>query len=79
MDDCSIDCCGHHGLYRGRKLASVRRADPDAVVVNVTGIQWSWKFEYENGVVSDELHLPVGKQVDLKDDIEGCHPLVLGT
>ncbi|HKI53060.1 MAG TPA: cytochrome c oxidase subunit II [Anaerolineales bacterium] len=47
-------------------LASVRRADPDAVVVNVTGIQWSWKFEYENGVVSDELHLPVGKQVDLK-------------
>ena len=47
-------------------LADVRRADPDAMVVNVTGRQWSWKFEYENGVVSDELHLPVGKQVHLK-------------
>lgn len=47
-------------------LADVRRGDPDAMVVKVTGIQWSWKFEYENGVVSDELHLPVGKQVLLK-------------
>ena len=47
-------------------LAQVRRADPNAVVVNVTGIQWSWKFEYDNGVVSDELHMPVGKQVLLK-------------
>jgi cytochrome c oxidase subunit 2 len=47
-------------------LADVRRGDPDAIVIKVTGIQWSWKFEYENGVVSDELHLPVGKQVLLK-------------
>lgn len=47
-------------------LADVRRADPDAMVVNVTGRQWSWSFEYENGVVSKELHLPVGKQVHLK-------------
>jgi cytochrome c oxidase subunit 2 len=47
-------------------LADVRRGDPDAMVVEVTGIQWSWNFKYENGVVSDELHLPVGKQVLLK-------------
>ena len=47
-------------------LADVRRADPDAVVVNVTGRQWSWSFEYENGVVSDTLYMPVGKQVHLK-------------
>jgi cytochrome c oxidase subunit 2 len=47
-------------------LAETRRADPDAMVVKVTGIQWSWKFEYDNGVVSDELHAPVGKQVLLK-------------
>jgi cytochrome c oxidase subunit 2 len=47
-------------------LASVRRADPDAMVVKVTGLQWSWKFEYDNGVVSDELHAPVGKQVLLQ-------------
>ena len=47
-------------------LAEVRRADPSAMVVKVTGIQWTWKFEYDNGVVSDELHVPVGKQVLLK-------------
>jgi cytochrome c oxidase subunit 2 len=48
-------------------LADTRRPATDAMVVNVTGIQWSWKFEYpETGVVTDELHLPVGKQVLLK-------------
>jgi cytochrome c oxidase subunit 2 len=51
-------------------LADTRRADPEAMVVRVTGLQWSWSFEYPavNGltVVSDELHLPVGKQVLLR-------------
>ena len=47
-------------------LADTRRADPNAMVVKVTGIQWSWKFEYDTGVVSDELHLPVDKQVLLQ-------------
>jgi cytochrome c oxidase subunit 2 len=48
-------------------LAETRRVDPEAMVVKVTGIQWSWKFEYpEYGVVSDELHVPVGKQVLLQ-------------
>ncbi|HEY3474396.1 MAG TPA: cytochrome c oxidase subunit II [Anaerolineales bacterium] len=51
-------------------LAETRRLDPEAMVVRVTGLQWSWTFEYPavNGltVVSDELHLPVGKQVLLR-------------
>ena len=51
-------------------LAETRRLDPDAMVVRVTGLQWSWTFEYPsvNGltVVSDELHLPVGRQVLLR-------------
>ena len=51
-------------------LAATQRADPDAMVVKVTGLQWSWTFEYEpvNGlaVISDELHVPVGKQVLLR-------------
>jgi cytochrome c oxidase subunit 2 len=51
-------------------LAETRRVDPEAMVVRVTGLQWSWTFEYPavNGlaVVSDELHLPVGKQVLLR-------------
>jgi cytochrome c oxidase subunit 2 len=51
-------------------LADTRRVDPEAMVVKVTGLQWSWTFEYSpvNGlaVISDELHLPVGKQVLLR-------------
>jgi len=47
-------------------LAEVRRADPDAMVVNVTASQWKWSFQYDNGVVSDELHAPVDKQILLK-------------
>lgn len=51
-------------------LSDTLRADPDAMVVKVTGIQWSWKFEYPPidgiSVVSDELHMPVGKQVLLQ-------------
>jgi cytochrome c oxidase subunit 2 len=47
-------------------LAQTRVSDPSAMVVKVTGTQWSWNFEYDNGVTSDELHLPVGKQVLLK-------------
>ncbi|MGZ9166984.1 MAG: cytochrome c oxidase subunit II [Anaerolineales bacterium] len=48
-------------------LAETRRVDPGAIVVKVTGIQWSWKFEYPAyGVTSDELHLPVDQQVLLQ-------------
>jgi cytochrome c oxidase subunit 2 len=51
-------------------LAETRRVDPEAMVVKVTGLQWSWTFEYQpvNGlaVVSDELHVPVGKQILLR-------------
>ncbi len=51
-------------------LAETRRVDPQAMVVKVTARQWSWTFEYPavNGVVvsSDELHVPVGKQILLQ-------------
>jgi cytochrome c oxidase subunit 2 len=51
-------------------LAETRRVDPQAMVIQVTARQWSWSFEYPavNGVsvTSDELHLPVGKQVLLQ-------------
>jgi cytochrome c oxidase subunit 2 len=48
-------------------LAQTRVADPNAMVVNVTGSQWTWRFEYpDTGVISDELHAPVGKQILLK-------------
>jgi cytochrome c oxidase subunit 2 len=48
-------------------LSEIRRVDPDAMIVRVTGIQWSWKFEYPAyGVTSQELHVPEGKQVLLQ-------------
>lgn len=35
------------------------------VVVNVTGLQFSWEFEYEDTEITDagELHVPVGKDI----------------
>jgi cytochrome c oxidase subunit II len=48
-------------------LGEVRRVDPNAMVVNVTGQQFTWIFEYpEYGFISTELHLPVDRQVVLK-------------
>ncbi|NOH04293.1 MAG: cytochrome c oxidase subunit II [Chloroflexi bacterium] len=45
-------------------LGEVRRVDPQAFVVNVKAQQFSWTFEYpEYGIVSNELYLPVNKQV----------------
>jgi cytochrome c oxidase subunit 2 len=37
----------------------------DAMVVEVTGRMWSWSHEYENGVISPELNIPVNKAVRL--------------
>ena len=48
-------------------LAEVRRVDPGAMPVKVTGQQWSWSFEYPDyGVTSTELHAPEGKQILLQ-------------
>lgn len=37
----------------------------DAIVVEVTGRMWSWLHQYENGVETDELIIPVDKPVRL--------------
>ncbi len=48
-------------------LAETRSVDPQAIVVKVTGSQWSWRFEYpEYGITSSELRLPANRQVLLK-------------
>lgn len=55
-----------------RNLAQTLARNPQAPVIKVTGLQWSWRFEYpadpETGlvVVSDQLHIPVGEQVLLR-------------
>ena len=48
-------------------LGETRKVDPNAMVIKVTGFQWAWKFEYPDyGFSSDELHLPVNRQVLLQ-------------
>ena len=44
----------------------MRRAPADAMKINVTGRMWSWLFEYENGVKSDTLYVPLGRPVELR-------------
>jgi cytochrome c oxidase subunit 2 len=48
-------------------LAQVRRVDPQAMQVQVTGFQWGWQFKYpEYGIRSQELYLPVDEQILFK-------------
>lgn len=37
----------------------------DAIQITVTGRMWSWLYEYDNGVQTDVLNVPVGKPVKL--------------
>ena len=41
-------------------------APSNSYEINVRGQQWSWLFEYPNGVQSSELHVPVDRPVRLK-------------
>ncbi len=54
------------GWIGADNLAQVRRVDPQAAEIKVVGFQWSWRFEYPEGFTSNELYLPVNKQVVLK-------------
>jgi cytochrome c oxidase subunit II len=48
-------------------LAETLRMDPRALEIRVVGQQWSWRFEYpEQGIISEELVLPVNKQILLR-------------
>ncbi len=48
-------------------LAETRQVDPQALVVKVTAMQWSWRFEYpDQQIASTKLVLPVNRQVLLQ-------------
>lgn len=38
----------------------------DTIDINVTGKKWDWQFQYPNGAISDELHVPVNRAVRLR-------------
>ncbi|HXW69733.1 MAG TPA: cytochrome c oxidase subunit II [Dissulfurispiraceae bacterium] len=53
-------------FYAGWSDFSYIRNPPDnAMPVQVTGMQWSWQFEYKNGKQSNVLNVPLGKPVKL--------------
>jgi cytochrome c oxidase subunit 2 len=43
----------------------IRNPPKNAMIVKVTGQQWKWSFEYENGKRSDDLYVPVNRPVKL--------------
>jgi len=61
---------GIFAYFGAVNLSDTLRKDPAAMVVKVTGVQWSWSFEYPPmdgiAVTSEELHIPVGQQVLLQ-------------
>lgn len=42
-----------------------RKVPADAMKIKVTAQMWSWRFEYENGLIEDTLYVPVNKAVVL--------------
>lgn len=55
-------------FYYGLESLKVQRTmpkDENAVVVNVLAQRWFWTFEYENGKKSNELTIPVNKDIKL--------------
>lgn len=55
------------GVVGARHLNIITAAAPDELVVNVTGFQFGWSFEYpEYGVTSSEMVLPRGRKALLQ-------------
>jgi len=52
-------------FYGLKGFQSLRKIPEDAMKVKVIARQWSWVFEYENGLKASELRVPVGKAIAL--------------
>jgi cytochrome c oxidase subunit 2 len=47
-------------------FSTLKKIPAGAMKVHVIARQWSWLFEYENGIRADELRVPVGKPIELR-------------
>jgi cytochrome c oxidase subunit 2 len=57
---------GFLAAYSGVVLADIEQEDADRMPLDVTAQQFAWSFTYpEQGVVADELHVPVGRQLEI--------------
>jgi cytochrome c oxidase subunit 2 len=52
-------------LYGWEGYKYIKTPPADAMQISVTGRMWSWLHEYENGVQSPELYIPVNVPVKL--------------
>lgn len=43
----------------------MRNVPEDSMTINVTARMWSWLFEYENGIQTDTLYVPINRPVKL--------------
>ena len=66
-------------FYGINALAQVIRGESNELEVTAVGVQWSWRFEYPNGIISPELVLPVDQRanVTLRSDPLGTVSAVL--
>jgi cytochrome c oxidase subunit 2 len=51
--------------YGWQGYTTLANVPKDALLVKVTGRQWTWSFEYPNGKISDKLYVPVGRPIKL--------------
>jgi cytochrome c oxidase subunit 2 len=52
------------GVWGAQHLTEITGAEPNELLIEVTGFQYGWSFAYpEYGVTSSELYLPSGRQV----------------
>jgi cytochrome c oxidase subunit 2 len=54
--------------YGAIGLLDIRGGQSSDFEVQVLGEQWKWSFRYPSGVVSKELHVPIGERVHLVID-----------
>ncbi|MGZ5313248.1 MAG: cytochrome c oxidase subunit II [Solirubrobacterales bacterium] len=55
-------------VYSWIVLSDIEAREPDRMVIDVNSQQYAWSFEYpeQGGVVTQELHVPVDRQLELK-------------
>jgi len=52
-------------FYGWAGYSPMKNAPEDAMKIKATARMWSWSFEYENGVKTDTLYVPVDKPISL--------------
>jgi cytochrome c oxidase subunit 2 len=51
-----------------KTLIDITRQEPNEVVIKAHAQQWNWQFEYEGGVISDTLIVPLQHRVHIELD-----------